>query len=364
MSRPRLTIDMRMVQSGGIGTYLRQLAPRVLARLPSSHICLLGRADILNEFPWTKQPGVTVVDCRAGIYTVREQLELPLKIPGDTTLFWSPHYNIPLLFRGRLLVTVHDTFHLAMPQFVQGWHRRVYSRVLFRSVRAKAAAIVCVSHFAKSELLRFCPTGAQEVIVNYNGVDGTWLNGRPSHAPRERPYLLFVGNVKPHKNLSRLLEAFQLLRDKIPHDLVVIGKREGFITGDAMAIQKASGMDRVVCVGELSHEHELLRRFYCHADALILPSLYESFGLTALEALASRCPAIVSRVGGLPEVYGDGVMYCHPYDISDIAAGIYRMVTDRPLRQRYVDAGYAVARRYDWDDTADRLVALMGRLMA
>lgn len=355
---------MRMVHAGGIGTYVRQLVPRVLERLPSLNLSLLGRADILNEFPWTKHPGVTVVDCHAGIYSIREQVELPSKIPADTTLFWSPHYNIPLLFGGRLLVTVHDTFHLAMPQFVHGWHRRLYSRVLFRAVRAKAAAILCVSHFGKSELLRFCPTGPQEVTVIHNGVNGTWLSEGSGQAPHDRPYLLFVGNVKPHKNLSRLLEAFRLLREKIPHDLVIIGRREGFITEDATAIAKASAMrDRVVCVGEVDHDHELLRRFYRHAEVLILPSLYESFGLTALEAIASRCPVIVSRVGGLPEVYGDGAMYCDPYDIYDIADRIHCMVTDRELRQRYVEAGHAVARRYNWDDTADQIITVMDKLL-
>ena len=355
---------MRMVHAGGIGTYVRQLVPRVLERLPSVNLSLLGRADILQAFSWAKHPCVTFVDCSARIYSIREQLELPRKIPADTTLFWSPHYNIPLLLGARLLVTIHDTFHLAMPQFVRGWHRRMYSRALFRAVRAKAAGIVCVSHFAKSELLRFCPNGAQEITVIHNGVDGTWLNEHLCEAPRERPYLLFVGNVKPHKNLSRLLEAFALLRDKIPHDLLIIGRREGFITGDAMAIAKASMMsDRVVCVGEVDHDHALLRQFYCHADALILPSLYESFGLPALEAIASHCPIIVSHVGGMPEVYGDGAMYCDPYDIADIADRIYYMVTDREVRQRYAAAGHAVAERYNWDDTADRIVTVMSKLL-
>lgn len=354
-----------MVHAGGIGTYLRQLVPRILKRLPAVNFCLLGRADLLNAFPWTRQARVTVVDCGAGIYSIREQLELPAKIPGDTALFWSPHYNIPLLFRGRLLVTVHDTFHLAMPQFVKGWHRRLYSRVLFRAVRSKASAIVCVSQFAKAQLLKFCPLGAQEVIVVYNGVDKAWFDSAPGEAPHPRPYLLFVGSIKPHKNLSGLLEAFHLLQKKIPHDLVVIGRREGFITGDARALARGSAMsDRVVFVGELDHDHELLRRFYCHAEALVLPSLYESFGLTALEAIASRCPAIVSHVGGLPEIYGKGAMYCDPRDISNMSDQIQNMVTDRQMRQQYVEAGYAVAQRYDWDDTADQIVAVMADHLA
>ncbi len=365
MSRPLLTIDMRMVLAAGIGTYLRQLVPRVWQAVPSLNLCLLGRAEALKRFEWAQQPGVTIVECGAPIYSLREQGEIPLKIPTKTDLFWSPHYNIPLFFRGRMLVTVHDTFHLAMPQFVKGWHRRLYSRVMFRAVRSKAAGIVCVSRFAKDQVLKYCPTGKQNVTVVHNGVDSSWLEVVPGPAPHPKPYLLFVGSVKPHKNLSRLLEAFDRLLEKIPHDLIIIGRQEGFITGDALANERASAMHRrVKCVGEVDHDHEMLRRFYAHADALILPSIYESFGLPALEAAASSCPIVVSRVGGLPEVYGESALYFDPYDVGDIGNKIFQMVTDRELRRRHIDRGRAVATLYGWDQAAQHTSRLIHTLLA
>lgn len=355
---------MRMVLAAGIGTYLRQLVPRVWQVLPSFDLCVLGSTEILKRFEWARQPGVTIVECSAPIYSLREQAEIPFKIPSNTALFWSPHYNIPLFFRGRLLVTVHDTFHLAMPQFVNGWHRRLYSRVMFRAVRAKAAGIMCVSGFAKDQLLTYCPIGTQSVTVVHNGVDTSWLEIAPGPVPHPTPYLLFVGSVKPHKNLSRLLEAFDRLLQKIPHDLVIIGRHEGLITGDAMANARLSAHRRVKCVGEIDHDHELLRRFYAHADALILPSLYESFGLPALEAAASGCPIVVSRVGGMPEVYGEAALYCDPYDVDDIANKILHMVTERELRRRYIDLGRALARRYDWGQAAQHTSELIRTLVA
>ena len=351
---------MRMVQSAGIGTYLQELVPRLFKVLSQPAFCLLGRADLLRGFSWAQHPNIRIIDCRAGIYSLREQVELPMRIPRDTTLYWSPHYNIPLWYRGPLLVTVHDTFHLAMPQFVEGWHRRAYARLMFRAVRAKAAAIVCVSRFARDQLLQFVPEGRQDVTVVHNGVDVSWFAPVPGGPPHGKPYVLFVGSVKPHKNLSRLLEAFALLQTHIPHDLVIIGRREGLITGDASAMAMASAMsDRVICVGELDHGDERLRRFYRYADVLVMPSLYESFGLPALEALASGCPVIVSRVAGLPEVYGEGAMYCDPYDPSDIAERIRLMVSDRGVRERYLTAGQAVATQYDWDTTVEKLAAVV-----
>lgn len=358
---------MRMIDAAGIGTYLRQLVPRVVGTLSASalEISLLGRSEALKRFWWAKQANVSIIECRASIYSIREQVELPAKIPTDTSLHWSPHYNIPLLFQGRLLVTVHDTFHLAMPQFVKGWHRRTYSRVMFRAVRSRAAGIICVSHFAKDQLLKFCPAGHQNVTVVHNGVDASWFQVNFQPAPHPKPYLLFVGNVKPHKNLTRLLEAFSRLLESIPHDLVIIGRQEGFITGDSSAVKKASAIqERVTFVGELDHDHELLRRYYYHADLLILPSLYESFGLPALEAIACRCPIIVSKIGGMPEVYGDAALYCDPYSVSDIAEQISRMVTDRDLRHQYVEKGAAVAKTYSWEKTAKLTGDLIEKLLA
>lgn len=353
-----------MVLAAGIGTYLRQLVPRVSRLLPTFDLCLLGRAEILSRFEWTERAGVTIVDCRAPIYSLREQVELPVKIPARTDLLWSPHYNVPVCFSGRLLVTVHDTFHLAMPEFVKGWHRRLYSRAMFRAVRSKAVGILCVSHFAKDQVLSYCPTGTQEVHVVHNGVDTSWLEAVRGSSPHPNPYLLFVGSVKPHKNLSRLLEAFGLLLQKIPHDLIIIGRREGFITGDALANERAAAMRaRVTRVGELDHDHEILRRFYAHADALVLPSLYESFGLPALEAAASGCPIVVSRVGGLPEVYGEAALYCDPYDVEDIADKIFQMVTDRELSRRHIERGRAVAKAYSWDVAAEKVSGLIRTLL-
>ncbi|TXG85816.1 MAG: glycosyltransferase family 1 protein [Thermomicrobiales bacterium] len=356
---------MRMVLAAGIGTYLRQLVPRVRRTLPSLDLCLLGHRETLTRFAWADQPGVAIVECGAPIYSLREQGELAVKIPSNTDLYWSPHYNIPLLYRGRLLVTVHDTFHLAMPQFVKGWHRRLYSRVMFRAVRFKATGIVCVSRFAKDQLLKYCPVGTQDITVVHNGVDPSWSAPVPGPSPHARPYLLFVGSVKPHKNLPRLLEAFDRLLEKIPHDLVMIGRDKGFITGDALVNERLSSMqERVTCIGEMDHDDPLLRQFYAHADALILPSLYESFGLPALEAAASGCPIIVSRAGGLPEVYGESALYCDPYDVDDMAKTIFQMVTDRELRRRHIDRGRALAARYNWDQAAHQTSMLIQRLLA
>jgi glycosyltransferase involved in cell wall biosynthesis len=357
-----LTIDVRMIQIGGVGTYIRQLVPRVAAALGPNSISLIGDSKELKTFPWSREP-FHIIDCKAPIYSIREQVELPVKIPKETTLFWSPHYNHPLLYRGRLLVTVHDTFHLAMPEFVSGWHRRIYASVMFRAVRKKADGILCVSKFGKEQLQMFCPQGRQSITVVYNGVDRDWRGSSARPSPHPQPYFLFVGNVKPHKNLRRLLDAFALVNMN-SCDLVIIGRQEGFITGDPEIVRHASRMkQRVHFLGEIDHEDERLRHYYAGAEALVLPSLYESFGLPALEAMALGCPVIVSKIGGLPEVCGDAALYVNPYDVSDIAAQIERILTDRALRDRLKQMGMARAEQFDWDRTATFTVRVITDLL-
>lgn len=360
-----LAIDVRMIRCAGIGTYLRQLVPRVVAALPPYPISLIGDTAHLRTLGWVTDESYTLVECRAPIYSIREQVELPCKIPRQTTLLWSPHYNIPLCYSGRLVVTIHDTFHLAMPQFVPGWHRRAYARLMFRAVRRKACEIFCVSQFGKRQLMAFCPQGTQPVTVTPNGVDESWAQFPKEPRSHERPYILFVGNLKPHKNLVRLLEAVELIRQRIPHDLVIVGRSEGFITGDHQVRARAAKLgDRVRFVDELDHDDLLLRRYYACADLLVLPSLYESFGLPALEAMACGCPVVLSKVGGMPEVYGDAAAYCDPLDSQDMADQILRVLTNRELRAELIERGLRCAHRLNWEETATRISASIKYLLA
>ena len=157
--------------------------------------------------------------------------------------------------------------------------------------------------------------------------------------------------MKPHKNLGRLLEAFAAVTGDIPHDLVLAGRRRGFLTGDREVANLAEGLaERVRFTGFL--EADELRRAVAGAEALVLPSLYEGFGLPAVEAMACGRPVLAARAGALPEVCGEAALYCDPRDRRDIAAGLRRLAGDPELAARLAAAGHRHARRFCWDDTA------------
>jgi glycosyltransferase involved in cell wall biosynthesis len=357
-----ITIDVRMLHASGVGTYLRNLVPLIVSAHSDTQFHLLGRAGEMSNYSWAHRENVSLINCQAPIYSLSEQLELIRAIPKSTVLFWAPHYNIPLLYRGKLLVTVHDVFHLAMPQYVGGLHRQLYAKTMFAILQAKADAILTNSEFTKRELLRLTGTQDQKVFTAYLGVDASWFHIRKGSRPHLTPFLLYVGNVKPHKNLVTLIQAFELIADEIPHDLLIVGKQEGFITGDDVVAAKAGSLgSRVRFTGYV--DHCLLQQYFAHADALVFPSLYEGFGLPPLEAMACGCAVIISDVASLPEVFDDAALRCNPHSSEDIADKIQQLLHDIHLRKALRQRGLEHAKQFSWDRCAQETLAVIERIL-
>lgn len=355
-----ITVDARMLESSGVGTYLRNLLPRVVQLLPEMSVTVLGQAEALAALLGSPD-NVNVIDFRAPIYSPQEQIQLHRMVPSDTKLLWSPHFNIPLSYRGSLLVTIHDTFHLAMPHLLNGHHKRLYARLLFQAVRRKASAILSVSEFTRSEILRFLnPT--QPVHTIHLGVDDAWFDPVSSSPPHSKPYIIFLGNIKPHKNLGGLLTAFAQIVHEHNCDLIIVGKREGFITSDVHVAAQAEELgDRVVFTGWLPDS--ALKQYVAHASTLILPSFYEGFGLPPLEAMACGVPTVVSNATSLPEVCGDASLYCNPHDPDTISAAIRTLLTDHRLRTELTRKGRAQAKAFSWAKCAQETSAVIRRLL-
>lgn len=358
-----LTVDLRMLYSSGIGVYLKNLIPLVIAKCPSYQFNLLGDAAKLRNLNWTQSAQTRLIDCNPPIYSIVEQWSIPKNTPRDTTLFWSPHYNIPLNHKGALLVTIHDVLHVARPNFVPGWHQRAYARFMFDRVSKQADAVSCDSEFTRQEFMAHTGHVNNNLTVNHLGVDTAWFNGAKNNvSPHARPYIIFVGNVKPHKNLIGLLRAFEMIQNQIPHDLIIVGKATGFRTGDAQVLEKARTLERVKITGEI--DDALLQQYVEHAELLVLPSLYEGFGLTALEGMAQGCPVLAASIPALEELCGDAALYCDPLAHRDIADKIMLLVNDAALRNRFIAKGTVRAKQFTWDQCATRSVQIIERLLA
>jgi glycosyltransferase involved in cell wall biosynthesis len=292
-------------------------------------------------------------------------VQLPKAIPRHTDLFFSPYYTIPLLYRGPLAVTVHDMSHLVVPEIVCNTKKRVYARMMFRALRRRASLIFTVSDFSKSELIRLTAGRRQDnIITTHLGVSPEWYQASELAPVRQRPYFVCVGNVKPYKNIGRLVDAFLKIRHRICHDLVIIGQSAGLITGESKEFfeRVREGGTRIQMPGFVSHQE--LMSLVAHADALVMPSLYEGFGLPPLEGMAAGVPVAVAGVASLPEVCGDAAVYFDPLDVDDISNKLIELASDQALRERIAELGVRRSRRFSWESCSEATSNALRKVLA
>jgi glycosyltransferase involved in cell wall biosynthesis len=359
----RIGIDARKLHDFGIGTYIRNLL-RQLARLDQdTEFVMLCRPEDREALATLAENFRPVVET-AGNYSVAEQLSVPLALGRESvTLFHAPHYVLPPLVRCPSVVTIHDCIHLMFPQYLPNRLALAYARTSIRLAARRATRVMTVSESSKRDILRYVDIEPEKIAVIYNA-----YNERFGVEPREEDvvrvreryqlhdeFVLYAGNVKPHKNLERLIQAFDLVhRRGLGHlKLVIIGDDVSKYASLRRAVHKYQLHQYVRFLGHLPEE--TLAVMYRLAGVFVFPSLYEGFGLPPLEAMASGTPVVTSNISSLPEVAGDAAVLVDPYDPQAIADGIHRVLTDPQLRESLRRKGLARARQFSWEASARRI---------
>lgn len=315
----RIGVDARMLGSSGIGKVIENILKRMIPQCPEWNFFIIINKKEYSRYSFLISHNVSCIYCSTPIYSIKEQFALWKKIPMNLDVFWSPHYNIPLFYKGNLVVTIHDLAHLALKQNKYEYLKKLYARIMLKNAIKKASSIVCVSKFTINELKRFFQNvNMDKINLIYNGVDEEWYNIKCGAKLRNNPYYVFVGNVKPHKNLVRLIEAYKLVCNEIKEDLLIIGKKEGFINGIDNISELIKGYEnRIVFTGYV--DDTMLKQYVIQSEGMIFPSLYEGFGLPPMECIAAGVPVFCSNIPVLREIYKNNVIYFDPYDVNDIA---------------------------------------------
>jgi glycosyltransferase involved in cell wall biosynthesis len=255
--------------------------------------------------------------------------------------------------RGSLdqVTVVHDLLPLLFPEEYprqQHYFRHLVPRVLRRS-----RVVVADSESTRQEVIRRCALPAAQVRVVYPGFDPERFHGAGVIPPRvaELPYLLYVGNLLPHKNLLRLVEAFAVVRRQCPSRLVIRGAGRPAYARALAARIEALGLSDAVAFVDYA-DIDALRELYARAACLVYPSLAEGFGLPVLEAMASGTPVVTSNVSSLPEVAGGAALTADPYDVAALAEAIGAVLTRAALREELRERGLQRARQFSWEQTA------------
>lgn len=280
-------------------------------------------------------------------------------------LLFVPAHVVPAVHPRATVVTVHDLGYLHFPAAHPARSRRYLDWSTRWSVRA-ARRVIAVSEATRNDLVAMLGVPAAKISVVHHGVRrATPLSEAATRATLDRlgispPYVLFLGTVQPRKNLQRLIRAFaRVAAAGLPHRLVIAG-RTGWLAAPIRAEVGALGLtDRVHFVGYVPDDD--LPALYHGADAFALPSLYEGFGMPALEALAYGLPVVASGTTSLPEIVGDAGLLVDPRDEAAIGAALVRALTDTELQARAKVAGPERAARFSWERCArETLAALEG----
>ena len=358
----RVAIDARKLHDFGIGTYIRNLL-RQLARIDrqTEYVLLSPAADL--DVASQLGPNFRAVLEPSPNYSFSEQVHVPLVLRRERPdVFHAPHYVLPAAVTCRSVVTIHDCIHLMFPQYLPNKMAYAYARAAMWTAVKRSDRILTVSEASKRDILHFFNVAPEKIVVVYNAIDDHfWLTPPDEEVARVREryqldheFILYVGNIKPHKNLVRLIDAFGELRRTGFEDLKLL------IIGDE--ISKLPSLRRAVH-GHKLHKHvrflgyvsdDTLRVLYRLASLFVFPSLYEGFGLPPLEAMASGTPVVTSNQSSLPEVMGDAAVLVDPYDVGSIVEGMRRVLADSGLAADLRRRGPERAREFSWARSVEK----------
>lgn len=300
-----------------------------------------------------------------------ERLTLGLEIARlRLDLLHSPDFIPPLFGARRTVITIHDLNFLHYPQFQTPDSRRYYNGNIQAAVR-KADHILADSQATKADLCHLLRVPAERITVHPLGVDPMFqlLSAEVIANARARlslpaEYLLFVGTFEPRKNLSGLLNAYAQLRTRLPDapPLVIAGRR-GWLYESIFALVESLGLSAHVLWRENIAASDL-PALYNGALLLALPSFYEGFGLTALEAMACGVPVVAADRASLPEVVGSAGILIDPDRVESLADGLYSALTDSALREHCRREGLARSATFTWQRTAEIALSVYQRVLA
>jgi glycosyltransferase involved in cell wall biosynthesis len=328
------------------------------ARVPMPHgsgIYVHRLLEALRRSPPSGHELWAIEDAAAGPEVLWEQITLPrLLRRRGAAIVHAPDSFLPLRRSCPAVLTVHDLAFEAMPEDMPGRTGWKYRTLVPRCARS-AEAVICPSVFTADDVVTRCGVRPERVRV---------IAEAPALAPGDEPapagpYLLSAGDLRPKKNLPVLIEAYrELRRDGLEHRLILTGSDQGI----GPALRDMAGGEPLELPGFVPDAK--LDALIRGADAVVVPSLYEGFGLIVLEAMARGRPVVLARAGALPEVGGEAAAYFDAADPSQLAAAIRRVVDDPAERRRLGEAGRAHAAEYTWEKAAAATVAVYEEVLA
>ena len=359
----RIGIDARKIRDFGIGTYIKNLLRHIPTFDADNTYVIFHYSADREVVP--DSANFRYVPDTSPKYSIRELTMLPVKMAGyRLDLFHAPHYTLPPLRPCRGVVTIHDVIHLRFPEYLPHPLAYYYAKSLMWLAAKSARKIITVSECSKRDIARYLHVAEEKIVVIYNGIqvdDEAILSSKTrdavnTHFGLSRPYLLYLGNFLPHKNIDMLIRAYALFRRRcsLPHCLVLAGKNDKLRAQLERTIAAEDVAGDVIMTGFV--EDEWFSALYANAELFVYPSVYEGFGLQALEAMARRVPVAASNVASLPEIVGEAAIQFDPTNVENMAEALHTAIADQRLRSNLIEKGIERLTHFSWSDMAKHTV--------
>ncbi|OCL25566.1 hypothetical protein U472_14640 [Orenia metallireducens] len=356
-----ILFDYRMKNWSGIGRYSSNLIEEL------SKIKIADQLSLFSNYGKRQIDDFKIINCHSNVFSVSEQIELPyLNLKNKIDLFHSPHFVFPIFKFNKLVLTIHDLTPLLFPEYFSSFARG-YMRAMIWLSKFKADKIITVSKNTKEDLIKNFGFKENKIKVIYNGVEESYQpfidqellkDTRQKYNTGEN-CILYVGNIKPHKNIPRLLKALSKVNED--SKLIIVGKRDKAYDEIFEVIDKYQLNERVIFTGFVPDEDLIL--LYNAATLFVYPSLYEGFGLPPLEAMACGTPVITSNVSSLPEVVGDAAITINPYNIEELSDSINKVLSSKELQQELSQKGLERSKEFTWRRTAEETLKVYEELL-
>jgi len=370
-----IVIDARLYgpKHTGIGRYTKNLLESLThqSSFPKFKFTLIIYKELETEVKKDLGNNFQYVTTNIRHYSIQEQLFLPFIIYKlRPNLVHFTHFNKPILYFGKSVVTIHDL----IKHFFKGrlnttknatiyWIKHFFY-IILTNIVIKTNYIIVPSDFWRDYLIKNFHVNPQKITTTHEAVDPNFidkinnLKSTPS-LENEKPYIIYTGNLYPHKNVQIIIEALRFLPNL---NLKIICARNFFTEKLEELIKKYKLQKQVEFLGYIPDQE--FKEIYSHALALVHPSLMEGFSLTGLEAMALDCPVISSNSSCLPEIYQDSVLYFDPTNVQDLVNQITKLQKSPKLRDELIKLGHLQIAKYSWIKTAKKTLEVYQKLLS
>lgn len=360
----KIGIDARFYNQAGIGRYLRNLIASLQEIDSTNQYYIFLLKDEFDLLKLAKNFKKVLADFKW--YGFDEQRKLPkLLSQYKLDLVHFPHFNVPVFYKGKFIVTIHDLIHSDFKMRRASAHsfliyelkQQIYKKVMQHALK-KSQKIIVPSNFVKEEIVSRWDLDQKKITITSEAVEENILKisanvslGKQHKILQnfaiKQPYIFYVGNAHPHKNVEGLIEAFLALRKNYQSLQLVLSGNDHYFW---QRIKGKFSDKNIIYTGFVSDEE--LVSLYKNAQCFVLPSFSEGFGIPLLEAMACGCPVVSSNKTALPEIGGDAALYFNPNNVVEISEKIQLILNDQKLRQQLKTKGTARYKQFSWEALA------------